>query len=232
VSGALVQYEEMRVAVAACARVDEAAAIRDKAEKLAAYARMRDDDEMEMWVAEIKLRATQRIGELSRDLDRAHKVGRGDGQLQLPSGGKLKAQALADAGISTSTAHRAEELAGGADKNGQAAAIVATNGYFAKTKSAKELPTMKGLRAAVRDAVRKAVPEKPRSKPPKLDPNYNAWLRWVSAIKDVAELDEATFAQMLVVAERVKATAANLKEARTAHRRLQRWIGTLEGGDQ
>lgn len=224
-TGELVHYEQARRELSMCVRLDEAKAIEDKAAKLAAYARMRDDDEMEAWVAEIKLRATQRIGELSVELEK----GAGRPSKNLPNDGKnFKAAALADAGISTSTAHRAEELAGGPTKNGRVAAIKATDAYMARAKASHEAPTMKGLRAAVREAVRAAVPEKPRTKPPKLDPNYNAWLRWVSAIKDVAELEEATFAQMVAVAQRVKALRDNLKEAKAAQRRLARWISSME----
>jgi len=64
--------------------------------------------ELEVWVREIHLRACVRIGELSRELDKGHKIGQ-QTEVQLPASGKLKAEA----GISTSTAHRYEEIAGG-----------------------------------------------------------------------------------------------------------------------
>lgn len=51
-----------------------------------------------------------RIGELSRELEKAE-YDKGHGTV-IPSGGKYKAQALADAGISTSAAHRYEQLIG------------------------------------------------------------------------------------------------------------------------
>ena len=58
-----------------------------------------------------------RIGVLSRDLDRAQTVRQADSAtVRLPAGGKSKAEALADAGISTSTAHRYEEIAGGREE--------------------------------------------------------------------------------------------------------------------
>ncbi len=48
--------------------------------------------EMEAWVAEIKLRAMRRIGELSAKLDKAPPLhGKGAG---IPIGGKTKAQSL------------------------------------------------------------------------------------------------------------------------------------------
>lgn len=58
------------------------------------------------------------MGELSRDLDQAERVGPA-GEYRLPTAGQSKADALLDAGISTSTAHRYEELTGGADARGR-----------------------------------------------------------------------------------------------------------------
>lgn len=112
---ALVRYEQARTALAECARIDEASEIRDKASALAAYARQRDDRDLEVWVREIHLRACVRIGELSRELERADHGGSGGGS-KFPAVGTSKAQALADAGLSTSTAHRYEELAGGREE--------------------------------------------------------------------------------------------------------------------
>lgn len=60
------------------------------------------------WVADIKLRATRRLGELSRELEKAAS---GRAAVSLPSGGKSKTETLKAAGISTSAAHRAERLA-------------------------------------------------------------------------------------------------------------------------
>ena len=95
-------------ALAEATRIDEAKDIRDKAEALEAYARQKNDIEMERWVAEIKLRAFTRIGEISRELEKAEAH---VGKICLPDSGKSKAQTLNAAGISTSTAHRAEKLA-------------------------------------------------------------------------------------------------------------------------
>ncbi len=65
---------------------------------------------MEVQVAEIKLRALRRMGELSKALETAHKAGQGT-DVQLPNSGKLKSEQLSDAGVSTSSAGRAEQLA-------------------------------------------------------------------------------------------------------------------------
>jgi hypothetical protein len=50
-------------------------------------------------MSEIKLRANVRIGELVRELETVHKAGQGEGEVQLPSGGKLKSEAIAEAGL-------------------------------------------------------------------------------------------------------------------------------------
>lgn len=106
----LVQYDEARRALQVCSSIDEAKDIGDKAAALAAYARQRNDVEMERWVAEIKLRAVVRIGELSRELDTAQ------GANQHRSNGGTKLDALKAAGITKTQAHRAEQLADHADE--------------------------------------------------------------------------------------------------------------------
>jgi hypothetical protein len=54
------------------------------------------------WIAEIKIRATMRIGELSKELEKAPS-GPGRGKKSLPTTGKpFKTEALKAAGISTS----------------------------------------------------------------------------------------------------------------------------------
>jgi len=65
----------------------------------------------ETWAAEIKLRAWRRLGEISRGLAKAHKAGKGSGVLQLPTVGSSKAEVLAQAGITTQDASRAETVA-------------------------------------------------------------------------------------------------------------------------
>ena len=73
--------------------------------------------DLERWVAEIKLRAVVRIGELSRELETAPS-GPGRGVKSRPNGGTpFKAQALKSAGISRSAAHRAEQIADQAPVN-------------------------------------------------------------------------------------------------------------------
>jgi len=93
--------------------VDEAKSIKDKVAALQAYARLRNDVEMEKWLAEIKIRAVRRIGQLSADLP---KTPPGRKLPILSTGGKdsgeqSKTQVLNNAGISVTSAFRAEKVA-------------------------------------------------------------------------------------------------------------------------
>jgi hypothetical protein len=68
----------------------EAAEIKDKAAALQAYARQREDRDLEVWMSEIKLRASVRIGELVRELETAQGERT---ELRPANGRKLKADA-------------------------------------------------------------------------------------------------------------------------------------------
>jgi hypothetical protein len=94
--------------------------------------------------------ACQRIGEISRDLEKAQynkghgtvvpsdgkykaeKIG-GHGKFKVPTDGKLKSEVLAEAGISTSTAQRYEELAGPKEEQAEAVISAATDAYFSQS---------------------------------------------------------------------------------------------------
>lgn len=106
---ALVRYEEARSALAHCSRVDEAKAIRDKAEALRAYGQQAKDHELETWAAEIKLRAIRKVGELSRELEKGHGPGRG--KKNSSNGKSFKGKALHAAGLTPQAAHRCEQIA-------------------------------------------------------------------------------------------------------------------------
>jgi len=111
----------------------------------------RDHTDAEHRVREIHLHACVRIGELSRELDKAEPLnGHGAG---LPTSGKTKADALADAKISTSAAYRYEELAGGREEQAQASGRAAMEHYFATSRAAGEPASMSGLRGAIREAL-------------------------------------------------------------------------------
>jgi hypothetical protein len=124
----------MRLSVEQCAQIDEAKEIRDKAEALAHYARQRDDKELDVWMSEIRLRAVIRIGELSRELEKV--VTTGPSSVKIPSDGKPKEQVLAEAGLSTSTANRYEELTAYNEET-KPIFIAATEKYLASAKQNK-----------------------------------------------------------------------------------------------
>ena len=152
----LVRYEEMRVAVEQCARIDEASDLRDKAAALQAYARQRDDRDLDVWMSEIKLRASVRIGELVRELDSAKPgpmAGDTSGRPEVTS----KAKAIANAGLSKSTAYDYQELAGPREEQAQKAAHAGAENYFAQARADRTPATMEGLRGAVKEAVHATV---------------------------------------------------------------------------
>jgi len=151
--GGLPAYEAMRHAVARCATIDEAAEIRDKAAALAAYARLRDDAELEVWTQEIKLRACRRIGELVRELDSFERT-----RTDLHDSAVVqKTAAIADARLNLRTAQRYQELAGPRGDDLQAAGSAAAESYFTDARAAKIPATQAGLKAAVTTAVHDAM---------------------------------------------------------------------------
>lgn len=133
---ALIKYDQARLALAACRNVDDIKDIRDKSEAMRLYAKQANDTELEQWAAEIKLRAQRAIGELSAALPTQN-----GGFGIVPTGGKHKAEVLADAGISTSAANRYEKLAAIAD-----AAIEA---FIAKSKLEGKPVSVKSVMATL-----------------------------------------------------------------------------------
>ena len=230
---AITRYEEMRIAVERCARIDEAADIRDKATALQAYARQRDDRELDVWTSEIKLRASVRIGELVRELD-SHQGERTDKELNDSSVAKSKLQDIKEAGLTPRTAQRYQELAGPKDEQAQAAGKAAAENYFAKARADRQPATMDGLKGAIKDAVHATIgfpPRRPKPKPvepaePATPPIGNDWVDWVSAIETIGSLtvDYASMAERTPV--RLRKTIR--REAEAALARIPEWINALE----
>jgi hypothetical protein len=106
----LIRYDAACRALAEAQQIDEAKDIKDKAEALRVYALQAHNPQLEADAWTIRRRAERRMGELSADLDKAL-PGRGVRGARLPAGGKAKGDALAAAGISTSAAHRYEQIA-------------------------------------------------------------------------------------------------------------------------
>lgn len=153
---ALIKYDQARQALAACRNVDEIKDIRDKSEAMRLYAKQAQDTELEQWAAEIKFRAQRAIGELSSALE-TQKGGFGI----VPTGGKHKAEVLADAGISTSTANRYEKLA--AIPEPVIEEIIAKSKKIGKPVSAKAVMAQVAPKAAPSSAASAAAPETPRA---------------------------------------------------------------------
>ena len=105
-STALIRYEAARNALAEAHRVDEVKDIRDKAEAMAAYARQAKDSELIQYATEIKVRAEQRAGQLTAQMETTQ--GR---RTSSHDAKKSKAEQLADVGLTVQEAHRYEALA-------------------------------------------------------------------------------------------------------------------------
>jgi hypothetical protein len=158
----LVLYDQMRAAILKCAEVDEVAGIKNQATQLEAYARVRDDAESQRRFAEIRLRACLRIGEISRELEKAKPGPITSDRSEVIT----KEQTLNNAGIAVSTAHDYEQLAGGKEKQAQEIASAAAETYFASSQENNEPVSMGGLKGAVRQALTKAFGEPARKERP------------------------------------------------------------------
>jgi hypothetical protein len=62
-------YEQAKVALASCAKIDECQEWANKAEALASYAKMADDDALRTMADRIQARAVRRMGELLKQFD-------------------------------------------------------------------------------------------------------------------------------------------------------------------
>jgi len=232
---ALVRYEAMRREVAECARIDEAAQIRDKAAALKLYAKQSKDRDLQRWVSEIQLRATIKLGELSRKLPTVQGR-RTDKELVPTDEYKSKSETLAEAGISQPVASRAEALTGRADLDDESGLAVEALGvalqtadvYFDECRKADIIANHKQLNSIITQALDDAfgAPEKTRAHK-KRDAVTNAWIDLTGAIQTIAKLD-LDFADL---AERLPDAMCEptLRETRIALPRLERWIELIGG---
>lgn len=110
---ALIKYDAACYALQECARVDEAKSILDKVEALRAYAKQQKDIDMECWLAELKLRARRKIGEISKYLETItpQKSGAMAHTGMSTIGHTSKKNTLKSAGISHAVSVRCEQIA-------------------------------------------------------------------------------------------------------------------------
>ena len=108
----LVQYEAARHALQECVRVDEAKTILDKVEALRVYAKQQNDSDMERWLAELKIRARRKLGEISSQLEKVTPKEKGNRAHSVSdtADANSKTKTLKDAGIHPRLAQRCEKL--------------------------------------------------------------------------------------------------------------------------
>lgn len=144
-NGPILHYDRARLALEQARTLDEVKGISDRMEALRCYARQAHDPDLELSVAEIRLRAQRRLGELSRELDRVQ----GENPPNVPpSGHSGKRETLAAAGVSKSQAHRCEQIA--TVPEGAFEALLATARERKRPVTAYEV-TERALRARRRD---------------------------------------------------------------------------------
>jgi hypothetical protein len=194
---ALVRYDEARRAVQACVKVDEAKSIADKAKGLQAYARQAHDPELESWVAEIRIRARVRIGELSAELEKTQGSNLPNVAASRRSG-KSKRDTLQAAGISKDEAHRCEKLKALRDADPRAFERV-----VAEKRAEKKAITADDLERAVRKSA-KPDERKPRADPESTFDSAGEVLKVVRTIRTVAAYwpDELDLEPMIAILKR------------------------------
>jgi hypothetical protein len=224
---ALVRYNAMRTALANCARIDEVMEIALQADRLAAYAALMNDLQAEIDAKEIRGRAGIQFGVLSRDLEVSEQSKGG----RHPNDGKpTKADQLAAVGVSTSAAHRMEQLTG-ADRGeaGRSVVTAAAEAYFSRAREDGEPASIGGLRTAIREALLDQLgpPDKVvtfRTKPDPLADQLADFGAAISAISQIPENDMAAMAESvqheLVGWHEEKCTAARM--------RISRFLAALE----
>jgi hypothetical protein len=220
----LVLYDRMRLAVLECSRVDEAKKIKDQAEALAHYAKQRDDHELTKWMSEIRLRAIAQIGKISKELEKAEYT-KGHGTV-IPSSGKYKAEQLADAGISTSTANRYEQLAA-PDEQLAPAVESALENYFAKAATEDKEPTFNGVQKAVKTALADAgvIPkDKKRKRKLKAPPRDLSWTDFSAGLDALGADREWNWD---LICERLSVVSKELPKAKRAIAALKVFIEQL-----
>jgi hypothetical protein len=230
----LAKYDAMRLQVAQCARVDEAAELRNKADKLRAYAKQKKDHELHRWMGEIFCRATLRYGELSKAEKKATPGRKNTSHQRDILPGKRKA--IEASGLSKSAAHRAEALAGARgdldDEAGVEAlgiALETAEIYFQQCRASNTTPNQRQLSGIVDRALadRFGKPARAPRKRKRSDLT-NAFIDWTAAVTVLATLE----ADLVALADHALCSPSrDLEHAEKAMLRLQQWIELMEEKD-
>jgi hypothetical protein len=141
------------------------------------------------------LRAIRKIGELSRELDKA-KPGPKDNGDRSP---KTKAAALKQAGIPVRTANDYEKLAGPREQQAQQAPDAAADLYFAEQQEKAEPVTTTGLKTAIETALVQTLGEPPKRRKKSREEIDHRFIHFIGPIRDFQrkreEYDAAFFAE-------------------------------------
>src|SRR5262245_11950517 len=105
----LKNYDAACAALAAAVAVDEVKEIHDEAAAVAAYARQAKNKDLEARAAEIRMRATRRLGEMIREQKRTVGLNRGNAG-GLSNNPPDERPTLASQGIDKNLAHQARTL--------------------------------------------------------------------------------------------------------------------------
>jgi hypothetical protein len=228
---ALVKYEAACRAVGEARRVDEVKTIRDQAIAMKLYAKLAEDQRMMNDAEEIQRRAEHRLDELMKAQAKAGLKAKGGGtganQHKRAAGSRQNpaaAPTLKEAGIGKALAQRAR-LVGAIPKPAFEKAL-------ADARKDGVAPTMALLTAIADAAVDKEIGPRattPKRAPsPKASPFYDPWSKLSFAVRAIADLDLAAFADLARQSRRGGFLDIDLRHASRAAIQLAAWQDALE----
>jgi hypothetical protein len=198
-------YENAKTALANCASIDECQEWADKAEALASYAKMADDDTLRKLADRIQARAVRRMGELLKQFD-----GRGD---HRKSDGAV---------ISSPTQKEVADQAGISDRQRTTAVRVANvpAEQFEKQVESPTPPTVTKL-AEQGTKKREATPARPAG--------FSAATSLIGAVEDFAEFCRSQNPETIAAAVMSHEVTDLREHVATIDSWLDRFVVNLEG---
>lgn len=121
-----------------------------RAAALAAYARQRDDKDLEVWISEIKLRASVRIGELVRELETADRSARQRCRADQNQGGRRRRTECPNR-ATLPRARRPPRRTGAGGREGGGRALLRQGAAHQRAATADGLPRKRPRRHDARD---------------------------------------------------------------------------------